>query len=94
MKLMGLAVHLGTTFTQRICCFFFLQLLSIAWDDHLSVKYLGVEAQLEFRALLFCALCEFSVCLSVKLRVEGQLEFLGALLSVLVNFEAEETLQF
>ena len=49
---MRLAVHLWT-FTQ--CIVVFLQLLSIAWDDNLSVKYLGVEGLLEFRALLFCA---------------------------------------
>ena len=61
--------------------FVFFQLLSNAWDDHLSVKYSGVEGQLEFRVLLFLRSVNFS-CPSVKLRVEGQLESLGALLSV------------
>ena len=92
---MRLAVHLGTTFTQRICRF--LQWLSIAWDDHLSVSISVLRVSSSFVHCCF-VLREFSVnfqfCLSEKLRVEGQLEFLGALLSVLVNFEAEETLQF
>ena len=43
------------------CCFL-LELLSIAWVDRCSVKFLDAVGQFEFCAALLCALRFFSSC--------------------------------
>ena len=65
----------------------------ILGDDHLSVSISVLRVSLSFLCSAVLCSANFQFCLC-EAQVVGQFEFLGALLSAFVNFEAEEMLQF